>query len=120
MVQYYAGTAVSGRGEIASFTVVRRGISRAYEAPYVVAPDAGDDTPPLPPGALGEDLEGFGELARIDLLARRIGNLHDVILVLGAIGGAGRLHSKQQDRRRTGRIDESVHLRRIWARVGTI
>ncbi len=30
-------TAVSGRGEIASFTVVRRGISRAYEAPYVVA-----------------------------------------------------------------------------------
>jgi uncharacterized OB-fold protein len=28
---------VSGRGRIASFTVVRRGISRAYEAPYIVA-----------------------------------------------------------------------------------
>lgn len=28
---------VSGRGQLASFTVVRRGISRAYEAPYVVA-----------------------------------------------------------------------------------
>ena len=27
---------VSGRGVIASFTVVRRGISRAYDAPYVV------------------------------------------------------------------------------------
>ena len=26
-----------GRGQIASFTVVRRGISKAYEAPYVVA-----------------------------------------------------------------------------------
>lgn len=29
--------AVSGRGRIASFTVVRRGISPAYPAPYVVA-----------------------------------------------------------------------------------
>jgi uncharacterized OB-fold protein len=29
--------AVSGRGSVASFTIVRRGISRAYEAPYVVA-----------------------------------------------------------------------------------
>jgi uncharacterized OB-fold protein len=29
--------AVSGRGHVASFTIVRRGISRAYEAPYVVA-----------------------------------------------------------------------------------
>ncbi len=29
--------AVSGRGRIASYTVVRRAISRAYEAPYVVA-----------------------------------------------------------------------------------
>lgn len=29
--------AVSGRGRIASFTVVRRGLSPAYEAPYVVA-----------------------------------------------------------------------------------
>lgn len=28
--------AVSGRGRIASFTVVRRGISRAYAAPYIV------------------------------------------------------------------------------------
>jgi uncharacterized OB-fold protein len=27
----------SGRGHIASFTVVRRGITQAYEAPYVVA-----------------------------------------------------------------------------------
>jgi uncharacterized OB-fold protein len=29
--------AVSGRGCVASFTIVRRSISRAYEAPYVVA-----------------------------------------------------------------------------------
>ena len=29
--------AVSGKGRIASFTVVRRGVSSAYEAPYVVA-----------------------------------------------------------------------------------
>lgn len=29
--------AVSGAGTIASFTVVRRGLSAAYEAPYVVA-----------------------------------------------------------------------------------
>lgn len=29
--------AVSGRGKIASYTVVRRGISPAYPAPYVVA-----------------------------------------------------------------------------------
>ncbi len=29
--------AVSGRGRVASFTVVRRGISPAYPAPYVVA-----------------------------------------------------------------------------------
>ncbi len=28
---------VSGRGSIASFTVVRRGLSPAYQAPYVVA-----------------------------------------------------------------------------------
>ena len=28
--------AVSGRGKLASYTVVRRGISRAYQAPYVV------------------------------------------------------------------------------------
>jgi uncharacterized OB-fold protein len=28
---------VSGRGQIKSFTTVRRGISRAYEAPYVIA-----------------------------------------------------------------------------------
>ena len=49
----------SGRGRIASFTVVRRGVSAAYEAPYVIAlidleervrlmsqivvPDPGDD-----------------------------------------------------------------------------
>ncbi len=30
-------TVVSGRGHIASFSIVRRGISKAYEAPYVVA-----------------------------------------------------------------------------------
>ena len=29
--------AVSGQGKIASFTVVRRGVSAAYEGPYVVA-----------------------------------------------------------------------------------
>ncbi len=28
---------VSGEGSVASFTIVRRGISKAYEAPYVVA-----------------------------------------------------------------------------------
>lgn len=32
-----AWRAVSGRGRIASFTVVRRGLSPAYPAPYVVA-----------------------------------------------------------------------------------
>ncbi len=32
-----AWQAVSGRGRIASFTVVRRALSAAYEAPYVVA-----------------------------------------------------------------------------------
>jgi hypothetical protein len=32
-----AWSAVSGRGVIKSFTIVRRGISRAYEAPYVLA-----------------------------------------------------------------------------------
>ena len=29
-------SAVSGLGQIKSYTVVRRGISRAYEAPYVL------------------------------------------------------------------------------------
>jgi len=28
---------VTGKGRVASFTIVRRGISRAYEAPYIVA-----------------------------------------------------------------------------------
>ncbi len=32
-----AWSVVSGRGQIKSFTIVRRGISRAYEAPYVLA-----------------------------------------------------------------------------------
>ena len=32
-----AWVTASGRGRIASFTVVRRAISKAYEAPYVVA-----------------------------------------------------------------------------------
>jgi uncharacterized OB-fold protein len=27
---------VSGRGQIKSFTIVRRGVARAYEAPYVL------------------------------------------------------------------------------------
>jgi uncharacterized OB-fold protein len=35
--QSLAWQAVSGRGRVASFTVVRRGISPAYQAPYVVA-----------------------------------------------------------------------------------
>jgi len=28
---------VSGRGTVASYTIVRRGVSKAYEAPYVIA-----------------------------------------------------------------------------------
>lgn len=32
-----AWEAVSGHGKVLSFTIVRRGISKAYEAPYVVA-----------------------------------------------------------------------------------
>ena len=32
-----AWSAVCGRGHVKSFTIVRRGISRAYEAPYVLA-----------------------------------------------------------------------------------
>ena len=35
--QNLAWSTVSGRGRIKSFTIVRRGISRAYEAPYVLA-----------------------------------------------------------------------------------
>ena len=34
--QGLAWSKVSGRGRIKSFTIVRRGISRAYEAPYVL------------------------------------------------------------------------------------
>lgn len=30
-------TLASGRGQVASFTVVRRGVSAAYQAPYIVA-----------------------------------------------------------------------------------
>ena len=29
-------SSVSGRGQIKSFTIVRRGVTRAYEAPYVL------------------------------------------------------------------------------------
>ncbi|MEM1231898.1 MAG: Zn-ribbon domain-containing OB-fold protein [Pseudomonadota bacterium] len=35
--QDLAWEAVAGTGRIASYTVVRRGVSRAYEAPYVIA-----------------------------------------------------------------------------------
>ncbi len=40
-------TAASGRGSVSSFTVVRRAISAAYEAPYVVALIALEEGPTL-------------------------------------------------------------------------
>ncbi len=40
-------TAASGRGWVSSFTVVRRAISAAYEAPYVVALIALEEGPTL-------------------------------------------------------------------------
>jgi uncharacterized OB-fold protein len=49
--------AVSGRGRIASFTVVRRGISHAYTAPYVVALIDLDEGPRMMSNIVGSDPE---------------------------------------------------------------
>ena len=49
--------AVSGRGQVASFTVVRRGISRAYEAPYVVALIALEEGPQMMSAIVGAEPE---------------------------------------------------------------
>ena len=35
--EHLSWTPASGRGQVASFTVVRRGVSAAFEAPYVIA-----------------------------------------------------------------------------------
>lgn len=44
---------VTGRGRIASFTIVRRGISRAYQTPYVVALIDLDEGPRMMSGVVG-------------------------------------------------------------------
>lgn len=49
--------AVSGQGRVASFTVVRRGISRAYEVPYVVALIDLDEGPRMMSSVVGCDPE---------------------------------------------------------------
>ena len=49
--------AVSGRGHIASFTVVRRGISRAYPTPYVVVLVDLEQGPRMMSSIVGSDPE---------------------------------------------------------------
>ena len=49
--------AVSGRGHIASFTVVRRGISKAYPAPYVVVLVDLEEGPRMMSTIVGSDPE---------------------------------------------------------------
>jgi len=63
--------AASGRGRISSFTVVRRGISAAYEAPYVVALIALEEGPTVMShivGCVPEDV-AVGLRVRVDFAA---------------------------------------------------
>ena len=46
---------VSGCGQVASYTVVRRGITRAYEAPYVVALIALQEGPQMMSAIVGAE-----------------------------------------------------------------
>lgn len=47
----------SGRGEIASFTVVRRGVSEAYPTPYIVALIDLEEGPRMMSHVVGSDAE---------------------------------------------------------------
>jgi uncharacterized OB-fold protein len=62
---------VSGRGRIASFTVVRRGISRAYEAPYIVALIDLDEGPRMMSSVVGCEPESVavGDLVDVQFEA---------------------------------------------------
>lgn len=55
--------AVSGRGRIASFTVVRRPLSAAYEAPYVVALIDLEEGPRLMSNIVDTDVSEAGKQA---------------------------------------------------------
>lgn len=59
--------AVSGRGSVASYTVVRRGISRAYEAPYIVALIDLDEGPRMMSTVLGCEPEGIAVGDAVDV-----------------------------------------------------
>ena len=48
---------VTGKGRVASFTIVRRGISRAYEAPYIVALIDLDEGPRMMSSVVGTEPE---------------------------------------------------------------
>jgi len=59
--------AVSGRGRVASFTIVRRGISRAYEAPYVVALIDLDEGPRMMSSVVGCEPESVAVGDAVDV-----------------------------------------------------
>jgi hypothetical protein len=59
-------------------------------------------------GACGQDLEALGQLAGIDRLARRVGDLEHVVADRGAVGGAAGLRSPAR----------SAPRRRSFRRVG--
>ncbi len=59
---------VSGRGRVLSFSVVRRGISPAYEAPYVVALIALEDGPTMMSGIQTQDPATVRVGARVEVV----------------------------------------------------
>ena len=64
-------TRASGRGKVASFTIVRRGISQAYKAPYVVALIDLQEGPRMMSNIVGETHEdiAIGRLVTADFEA---------------------------------------------------
>ena len=59
--------AVSGHGRVASFTIVHRGISRAYEAPYVVALIDLDEGPRMMSSVVGAEPESVAVGDTVDV-----------------------------------------------------
>ena len=62
-----AWQAVSGAGRIASYSVVRRGISRAYTAPYVVALIDLDEGPRMMSSIVGAEPEAVSIGAAVNV-----------------------------------------------------
>jgi len=58
---------VSGRGKVASYTVVRRGMSAAYAAPYIVALIDLEEGPRMMSSIVGSDPDTISVNARVSV-----------------------------------------------------